>query len=282
VCGLDQGVVTLAPMRTWGKMPTLFDNDRFQKSYLTMSVSRNRVNPAQPAVAGTVGRRYGGVDSQERQRQRKAKFIEAALAVFGEQGFHPSTVRDVCKQAQLTSRYFYESFDSMEALFKAVYVTVNRELMQQTIMSLASCQPEPDKLAEAALRTFFEFIRDDPRRARVALVDALNVGEGMTELANKASQDFAHLIAGFMLQMFPRLPQSGLDHKMLADGLVGANTRIATQWVNDRCKAPVDHVLRNALAIFEACIAHARALEAAQASKADVTPDTAKTQAAQP
>ena len=60
---------------------------------------------------------------------------------------------------------------------------------------------------------------------------------------------------------------------------MGANTRIATQWVNDRCKAPVDHVLRNALAIFEACIAHARTLEAAQAS---IQPDTAKTQAAQP
>jgi len=227
-----------------------------------MSVSKNRVNPEPPSTPGTTGRRYGGVDSEERQRQRKAKLIEAGLAVFGEQGYHQSTVRDVCKQAQLTSRYFYESFDGMEALFKAVYVSVNRELMQSTIMSLASCQPEPEKLAEAALRTFLEFIKQDPHRARVALIDALNVGEGMNVLTDKASQDFAQLITGFMMQMFPRLEETGLDFKMLANGLVGANTRIATQWVADRCKAPINDVLRNVLVLFQACIAHARMLEA--------------------
>ncbi len=227
-----------------------------------MSVSRNRVNPEQPSTPGSSGRRYGGVDPEERQRQRKAKLIEAGLAVFGEQGYHQSTVRDVCKQAQLTSRYFYENFDGMEALFKAVYTAVNRELMQTTIMSLASCQPEPEKLAEAALRNFLEFIRQDPHRARVALIDALNVGEGMNVLADKASQDFAHLIAGFMHQMFPKLNATHqLNFKMLANGLVGANTRIATQWVADRCKAPLEEVLTNTLVLFRACIAYARTLE---------------------
>lgn len=227
-----------------------------------MAVSRNRVNPEPPSTPGTIGRRYGGVDSQERQRQRRAKLIEAALAVFGEQGFHQSTVRDVCKQAQLTSRYFYESFDSMEALFQAVYTEVSRELMQTTVMALARCQPEPDKLAEAALRAFLEFIRDDPRRARVTLIDALNVGAGMHEIADKAYQDFAALIGGFMRQMFPRLEESGLSYSMLAHGLVGANTRIATQWVAQRCREPLDEVLRNTFCIFQACIAFARATEA--------------------
>nr|WP_236651147.1 TetR/AcrR family transcriptional regulator [Aquabacterium fontiphilum] len=224
-----------------------------------MTVSRTRVNPESPASSGTPGRRYGGVDSEERQRQRRAKLIDAGLAVFGEQGYHASTVRDVCARAQLTSRYFYESFDSMEALFKAVYVTINRELMQHTVMALARCEPQPEKLAEAALRTFFEFIRDDPRRARVGLIDAMNVGQSMSDLTGKATQDFAHLIAGFMRQMFPNLEAHGLDHQIIADGLVGSNTRIATQWVADRCKTPLEDVLRNAQAIFEACIAHARA-----------------------
>ncbi|MCH8178759.1 MAG: TetR/AcrR family transcriptional regulator [Proteobacteria bacterium] len=228
-----------------------------------MTVSKNRVNPEPPSTSGSHGRRYGGIDSEERQRQRHARLIEAGLAVFGEKGYHQSTVRDVCKQAQLTSRYFYESFDSMEALFRAVYVDVNRKLMQATIMSLAACQPEPGKLAEAALRTFLEFIREDPHRARVALIDALNVGETMNVLADKASQDFAHLIAGFMQQMFPHLEEAGLDFHMLGNGLVGANTRVATQWVAERCKTPLEDVLRNVLTLFKACIAYAREEEAA-------------------
>ena len=235
-----------------------------------MSVSRQRVNPQTPSAAGSPGRRYGGVDSHERQRQRRTRLIEAGLVVFGEHGYHQATVRDVCRQAQLTSRYFYESFESMEDLFRAVYTDVNRHLMQATILSLAACQPEPEKLAEAALRTFLEYIRDDPHRARVALIDAVNAGEGMNMLAEQASKDFAHLIAGFMQQMFPRLPELGLDALTLANGLVGANTRIATQWVADRCQTPLEDVLRNLLGLFQACISYARqqseALEREQAS----------------
>jgi AcrR family transcriptional regulator len=254
----------LAAATTWCKMRLLaclgFDNDQFQKYYLTMTVSKNRENPAPPSTAGSAGRRYGGVDPQERQRQRHAKLIEAGLVVFGDQGYHHSTVRDVCGQAQLTSRYFYESFESMEALFRAVYIAVNRELMQATILALAQCQPEPDKLAEAALRTFLTFVRDDPRRARVALIDAPTVGEGMTAVTDQATQDFAHLITGFMQQMFPHLDRHGLDHRILASGLVGASTRIATQWVIDRCKTPLDEVLRNNLALFLAMVHYARSV----------------------
>lgn len=223
-----------------------------------MTVSRTRVNPESPSTSGPLGRRYGGVDPAERQRQRKARLIEAALAVFGANGYHPSTVRDVCKEAQLTSRYFYESFDSMEALFKAVYASVSRELMQSTIIALAQCPPDPEKLAEAALRTFLEFIQQDPRRARVALIDALNVGEGMNSLANKASQDYAQLVGAFVHQFFPNMAELGLNSTLIADGLVGASNRIATQWVAEKCKTPLDEVLYNSLAIFRACIEFAR------------------------
>jgi AcrR family transcriptional regulator len=223
-----------------------------------MTVSRTRVNPEPPSNSGTTGRRYAGVDPEERQRQRKARLVAAALAVFGEQGYHPSTVRDVCKAAQLTSRYFYESFDSMEALFRSVYSTISRELMQATIIALAQCPPDPEKLSEAALRTFLEFIQEDPRRARVALIDALNVGEGMNSLANKASQDYAQLVSTFVHQFFPNMDELGLNPAIIADGLVGASNRIATQWVAEKCKTPLNDVLHNNVAIFKACIELAR------------------------
>ena len=223
-----------------------------------MAVSRTRVNPESPSTSGTTGRRYAGVDPEERQRQRKARLIEAALAVFGEKGFHPSTVRDVCKEAKLTSRYFYESFDSMEALFRSVYGAISRQLMQATIVALAQCPPDPEKLSEAAIRAFLEFIQEDPRRARVGLIDALNVGEGMNSLANKASQDYAQLVGTFVQQFFPNLAELGLNPIIIADGLVGSSNRIATQWVAEKCKTPLDEVLHNCVSIFKACIEMAR------------------------
>ena len=223
-----------------------------------MTVSRTRVNPKTPPAPESTGRRYAGVDPEERQRQRKARLINAALAVFGEKGYHPSTVRDVCKEAQLTSRYFYESFDSMEALFKSVYGAISHQLMQGTLVALAQCPPDPEKMTEAAIRTYLEFIQEDPRRARVGLIDALNVGEGMNSLANKASQDYAQLVSAFVNQFFPNMAELGLNSSIIADGLVGAITRIATQWVAEKCKTPLDEVLYNSVAIFKACIDLAR------------------------
>ncbi|WP_374319119.1 TetR/AcrR family transcriptional regulator [Aquabacterium sp.] len=208
-------------------------------------------------MQGASGRRYAGVDPQERQRLRRAKLVDAALAVFGAKGYHQATVRDVCKAAQLTSRYFYESFEGMESLFRVVYAQVNRQLMESTLEVLEHCPSDIHAMSEAALRNFLEFIRDDPRRARVMLIDALNVGEGMYSLANQINQDFAELIAGYLQQFMPNLAGSGLDAQVLSDGLVGAANRIATQWVGRRCQAPLDVILSNSLALFEATIEYA-------------------------
>jgi AcrR family transcriptional regulator len=224
-----------------------------------MSISRNRVNPEPPANAGRGGRRYGGVDSEERQRQRRAKLVDAALVVFGNQGYHEATVRDVCKQAGLTSRYFYESFDSMEALYSAVFHAVNRDLMQAVVMALAQCEPDPEKLSGASLRAFLEFVRADPLRARVGLVDVFGVaGGGTHRLVDQAHNDFALLISGFVRQMFPRIDETAINIDVIAKGLTGANSRITTDWVNERCKTPLEDVLANMLWIYSACLAQAR------------------------
>jgi AcrR family transcriptional regulator len=223
-----------------------------------MEISKNRVNPEIPPESGSpapaAGRRYGGVDRDERQRQRRERLIIAALAVFGEQGFHASTVRDVCRRAELTSRYFYESFDSMEALFEALYLSVSRELMHRVMLVLQQTPMEPLQLSEAALRTFLEFLREDPRRAQVTLIDALNVGRGMHRISQESNRDFAAVIGNIINMFFPNIEKVGLDTNMIANGLVGSNVRIATQWVEDQCSTPLEDVLRNMMAFFAAAI----------------------------
>ena len=233
-----------------------------------MEIAKTRVNPnptprapeSGSSAAASAGRRYGGVDKEQRQRQRHDRLISAALEVFGEKGYHASTVRDVCRRAELTSRYFYESFDGMEALFEAVYAHVSRELMARVMQALAASPMDPDVLAEAALRAFLEYIREDPIRARVVLVDAQYVGKGMHLVSQASNRDFAAVIANFTLMFFPELPRTGLDAAMVANGLVGSNVRIATQWVEDDCRTPLDTVLLNMSAFIKASVLYARTL----------------------
>ena len=248
-----------------------------------MEISKNRVNPSNTPESGDSsagGRRYGGVDKDDRQRQRRERLIAAALAVFGEQGYHVSTVRDVCRHAELTSRYFYESFEGMEALFEAVYLSVSRELMTQTMAVLARTPLAPDQLAEAALRTFLEFIREDPRRARVMLIDAFTVGPGIQRISAESNSDFATVISSFIEMLFPDLRKVGLNPVLIGNGLVGSNVRLATMWVEEKCATPLEEMLRNMLAIFTASTEHARRLMAqVNAQPEAATPEAPKPRA---
>ncbi len=69
------------------------------------------------------GRRYGGRDAGERRAERREQLLAAALELFGTRGFHAVTIRQLCAEARLAPRYFYEQFGDREELLRTVYAT---------------------------------------------------------------------------------------------------------------------------------------------------------------
>lgn len=203
-------------------------------------------------------RAFRGIAHADRLQQRREQLIEAGLEAFGTRGFHATTVRDICTGAKLTERYYYESFRSLEALFSAVYVELNRRLKQATLDALAKVPPTGDaaKFARAALRVLLEFVRDDPRRARIMLIDAVSISHDVQRLSGEITRDYALLVRSFIDRLFPDAKAKGVDVDVLAAGLLGANIHIATHWVSERFATPLDTVLRNNLLIYEALVAY--------------------------
>lgn len=211
-----------------------------------------------PARAVT---RMKGVPMQDRVIQRRALLLDAALEAFGTRGYHAVTVREICAGARLTERYFYESFKSLEALFSALYLTLNEQLKSATLGALMAAQMKtatsPDReridaLSSAGLRVLLEFIRDDPRRARVMLIDAISISHGVGQISGQITREYAELTRRFIEQLFPDAEARGIDIAVIATGLLGANIHIATQWVRDGFKPSFEVVLRNNLAIYQA------------------------------
>jgi AcrR family transcriptional regulator len=197
-------------------------------------------------------RRYGGIAPEARQQERRDKLIQAGIELFGSRGYHAVTVREICAAAKLTERYYYESFTSPEKLFAAVYGHVALELKQATLAALGQAQRHPLALAEAALRVFFEYVRNDPRRARILLIDAVTIGTDIGRLADQAMRDYTDLMRGFIDVLFPDAAAAGLKPELLSAGLIGANIRIATQWVQEDFRQPLEIVLENTMAFYEA------------------------------
>ena len=64
----------------------------------------------------TALRTYAGEQGDERIARRREQLMDAALEVLGSDDGGALTVRGVCREAKLTARYFYESFDSADDL----------------------------------------------------------------------------------------------------------------------------------------------------------------------
>src|SRR5215472_12686509 len=79
--------------------------------------------PSPEAVkdAEPIRRKWRGVDPDARTAERRQRIIEAAIDLLSTEGLGGTTVRAVCARTGLHSRYFYESFPSIETLLVAVF-----------------------------------------------------------------------------------------------------------------------------------------------------------------
>lgn len=196
--------------------------------------------PAPSTSANPPGRRYGGADPEQRRERRRAALITAGLDVFGTDGYARVSVKGICDQAGLTQRYFYESFADRAALLVAVYedcvafvraATVqaaagiaDAELVETTTEGVPA-ERVPD-VTRAALGAFMSCLADDPRRARVMLVEVVGVSPEIERVRMRAIHDWAALILA--LARGARPPS---DRERLASvGLVGAVTQLLVDW----------------------------------------------------
>lgn len=200
-------------------------------------------------------RRYGGVLPEERQRLRRAKLVEGALEVFGTKGFHSSTVREICVAAHLTERYFYESFKTLPQLFLETYAELRHQLMERTLAALAQSEPTPLGMLAPAIRVFLEFIRDDPRRGRIMLVDSFGVNDEVAAMSGATARDYSSMMRQHLHRLVPKDQASVINLDLLADGMIGLNILLAARWMEDGFKEPIDNVVKTNLLPYQALLA---------------------------
>lgn len=204
--------------------------------------------------AATVTRRYGGLDAAERRRERQRKLIDAGLEVFGTRGYHLSTVRDLCAEAGLTERYFYESFKTVGELFDAVYADLRGQLQQRIMAAVIQQGVQATNalgLGESTLRAWYKFLQDDPRAARIMLIDAVSVSDNGMRGAEAAINEFAGMYRTFVSMLYPDLPSAGFDMDLVVAGLTGTAIYIAKHWVRSGFKQPLEDVLNHNMAIYK-------------------------------
>lgn len=180
----------------------------------------------------TDGRRYAGVNRAERTEKRREAFLEAGLEVFGTEGYRAGTVRRLCREAGLTDRYFYESFDSTEALLMAVFQRCTDAMHTQVRQSILSAVEDRESGGglRVGLDAFFRCV-EDPRVARVCMLEVLGVSPAVDALYNHSNARFADMILKFVSSRQADLNINNLEGRIVARSLVGALIHAASTWL---------------------------------------------------
>lgn len=182
-------------------------------------------------------RPYGGENGADRVRRRRAALIEAALEILGSDDGVAISVRGVCRQAGLTARYFYESFEDVDQLVGTTYDAVVFDIAEAAQTAVASGGQSPREQIRSAVGAIVRLIDTDPRKGRVLFSQTLLSGT----LATKR-MDAAMMFAALTIQtpgaQFEDATTQGSAHLY-----VGGLGQVLNAWIDGRIECGTDELI---------------------------------------
>jgi AcrR family transcriptional regulator len=196
-------------------------------------------------------RPYRGIAADDRRAARRARLVEAGLELLGTEGWRATTVRGICEQAQLTPRYFYESFADLDALLVAVLDEIVAEAAQAVLDAVQAAPDDARAKTRAAIGAFIELLTDDPRKARAAFIEAMG-SEPLMRRRLDTLHAFARLTAD-QARAFYRPPASAdriVD--LTAMLLVGGLAEALLAWLDGTLKSTREQLIEDCTDLFVA------------------------------
>jgi AcrR family transcriptional regulator len=188
-------------------------------------------------------RSYNGISAEQRIAERRARLVEAALEEYGTRGYLASGVKDVCRRAGLTDRYFYESFRDGTDLFLAVFDHATTTLLDVVIAAIGSAPRDERAQAYAVIEAYVRKLAEDPRLARIVFVEAPSAGARAEQHMRVTLRQFARLV-----EMTARsyLPDSVSDEVLRfgSIALVGAIERLMIEWQDGELGLSIDQIIQ--------------------------------------
>jgi AcrR family transcriptional regulator len=186
-------------------------------------------------------RPYGGVSAEDRCSERRRRLLDAGLELFGTKGIAATTIADVCEQARLTKRYFYESFATVDDLAGAVFSDVTDRLVEQVRPAIAvggGVDPRP------ALTVYLGAVLGDPRLARL-----LGAESRTPALAERQAAFGSRAVA---LWFDSSRGEDTPAWRLRAHAFAGAIAEVALVWTEGGLDLSIEDVIDELVGVFHA------------------------------
>ncbi len=119
-----------------------------------------------------------------------ARIHRAMVEIVAENGYEAATVRELARLARVSTRTFYQHYPGKEECFLGTHDLIVRRVLRRLISSQASGNDWRTR-ARLTLHAFVLGLAEDPRTARLLLVEAFAAGPAAFEQARQANRTFA-------------------------------------------------------------------------------------------
>ena len=157
--------------------------------------------------------------------------------MFGEQGFHQTSMNDVADAAGVTKPVLYQHFPSKRALFSELLEDIGRRLLS-TFIEPVDAAASPRERVETGFAAYFRFVAEHEAAFRVLF------GGGTRRDEEFAAQ--VALVEGAIAEAIATLIDveglSAAERRQLAHGLVGLAEGTSRLWVAEGGEEPPEQL----------------------------------------
>ncbi len=195
---------------------------------------------------------YRGVSAEDRAAERRTRLLEATLAVWSDPDTR-TTMTAVCAEAGLSERYFYESFTGLDEALTAVLDAIADEIETAREAAAGHVGDDPVAAVHAAMTSFIQLLVDDPRKGRVAVIEA-SAMPALRPRRTALLRHFARLSAESADELIGTRTSDPLHDEVAGLIFIGGMAELVTAWLEGALEATpnelVDAASRSFLGLY--------------------------------
>ena len=155
----------------------------------------------------------------KRGSRRREQVIEAGSRLFAEQGYHGTTVGDICDTLGVGKGVFYWYFPSKEALFAELLQSSLLELRRYQQAAIATVD-DPVARIEQGIRASIEFFRENP-----GFLELTRIAARYEEFSTFVTRGQEIVVADTANHIKEGMSEGSIRHgdpELMAHGILGA------------------------------------------------------------
>ncbi|MFJ1460479.1 TetR/AcrR family transcriptional regulator [Nocardia sp. N2S4-5] len=185
-------------------------------------------------------RHYGGRTAEERAGQRRERLLQAALELFGTQGYSATSIEQLCSAASISTRSFYEEMSSREQLLIALADDLIGRAVAAGLAEIdaAAELPLAERIARG-VRAYLQITCRTPGSARVCYIEVVGVSDAVERWRAEWRKRIGALLQGEAERAVSRGQARPRDYRLFAISVMGAVNSLAQELARHDPESPL-------------------------------------------